>query len=205
MRTLGCSLGAISLKLKVSKGTIYYWCRSIELNAIQKQNLLSRINARNRGGQVNRQKRLAQIEKIREEAGGDIKSISNYDFFIAGIMLYWAEGNKTQHVGITNSDENLIVFMVKWFNHAFGITPEQLTAHLHLHSNHDESQVISHWSAVTGIPTSRFRKTFYKPEGTGHRTNKLPYGTIRISFYKMDFLHKILAWKDRYVNLVKRP
>lgn len=100
--------------------------------------------------------------------------------FVAGLMLYWAEGAKSSCASISNSDPNLIVFVVKWFKKFYGITPEFLTMQLHLHTGQNEENMRQYWSEVTGIRIENFVKSYVKKEGTGHRTKNLYFGTVKI-------------------------
>lgn len=98
--------------------------------------------------------------------------------FIAGLMLYWAEGNKKVSCAITNPDERVIAFMVKWFQDYYSIPSEQIG--LHLHSGQNEEKMKQYWSFITGVPKKNFIKSFIKPEGSGYRKNILYRGTVRV-------------------------
>jgi len=96
----------------------------------------------------------------------------------------------------------MIVLMVKWFKEFLNIRPRQLKAYLHLHSGQNEKEIKRYWSKLTGVPENRFGKTYIKPEGTGHRKNRLYNGTIRISVYNKDMLYKVIAWIDQYQKFI---
>lgn len=73
----------------------------------------------------------------------------------------------------------------------------RLTPRLHLHSGQDEHERREYWSRATGIPVPRFRKTYIKPEGTGHRKNRLYNGTATIRVARSgDMLYRIFGWID---------
>jgi hypothetical protein len=68
---------------------------------------------------------------------------------------------------------------------------------LHLHDGQEEEERKEHWSKVTRLPLESFRKTYFKPEGTGHRKNVLYNGTARVRVARSsDLLHRVLGWID---------
>lgn len=100
--------------------------------------------------------------------------------FIAGLMLYWAEGSKTLVTAISNSDPNLIALVVVWFRQFFNILPDSLVVQMHIHSGQNEPNLRQYWSRVTKIPVANFQRSYIKPVGTGHRRKKLYKGTVKI-------------------------
>lgn len=202
LRKRGKSYQEIIHRLELSKSTVSIWCRNIELSSAQVEALGKRYDTQLRGAKANQAKRQKEIAIIRKAANKEISKPNREMFKIAGAMLYWAEGNKTNHLGITNSNSAMIILMVKWFKEFLNVRPHQLKAHLHLHSGQNEKEIKRYWSKLTGIPENRFGKTYIKPEGTGHRKNKLYNGTIRISIYNKDLLYKVMAWTDQYQKFI---
>jgi transcriptional regulator with XRE-family HTH domain len=202
LRKTGKSYREIIHKLKLSKSTVSRWCRDIKLNPPQIEILAKRYDAQLRGAKANQIKRQKEIEIIQKTARKEIEKPNREMFKIAGTMLYWAEGNKTNHLGLTNSDPVMIIFMVNWFEEFLNIKPNQLKVHLQLHGGQDEKKIKYYWSKLTGVPEHRFGKTYIKPEGTGHRKNKLYNGTIRISMYNKNLLYRVLAWIDQYQKYI---
>jgi len=100
--------------------------------------------------------------------------------FIAGLMLYWAEGTKHQGASVSNSDPRLIRFMMKWFRRYYEISPIEFSIHLHLHTGQNENKMKRYWSDMTKVPLDNFHKSFVKPEGSGYRKNHLYNGTVKL-------------------------
>ena len=202
LRKKGLGYRGISRELGISKSTVSLWCADISLSAAQKRILKKRSWEMfyKLGAKANKEKRDKEITIICEGAGKEIKGLSNESFKVAGTMLYWAEGGKTQSTSISNSDPRIITLMVSWFRKIFKIKPTQLNAHLHIHYGNDELKIKRYWSKLTKIPLENFGKSFVKPKGTGHRTNILPNGVIRIRVAgkgSEDLRHRILAWADK--------
>lgn len=207
LRSRGFSYNYIRQELGVSKSNISLWCRDIILSP-KYQKLLENRRKKNikRGTSANKLKRMNEIEEIKRLAKKGIKKLGEEEFKIAGIMLYWAEGTKTQSTAISNSDPRIIEFMVHWLKITFDISPSQLKAHLHIHYGNDEKRIKKYWSRLTRIPLKNFGKSFIKPRGTGHRTNILPNGIIKIRVKGIgteNLRHRILAWSEKIYELSK--
>lgn len=202
LRENGRSYKEIVDNLNISKSTVSRWCKDITLTKKQISVLGKRYDTKLRGAKANQLKREKEIEIIKKFAEKEIKKPDKDAFKMAGAMLYWAEGNKTNHLGITNSNPKLILFMIKWLKTFFGIKEYQLKASLNLHAGQNEKKIIHYWSRLTGIPEGRFGKSYIKPEGTGHRKKILYNGTIRISIYNKDLLYRVLFWIDRYAEFI---
>ena len=112
-----------------------------------------------------------------------------------GAALYWAEGSKTSHFSITNSDPYLILFMVKWFKKVFQVEPDQLRASLNIYSQQNERELKKFWSDLTEIPVKNFGRSYVKPPNKGYKKNNLYFGTIRVLVPKgTDMRHRTFGW-----------
>lgn len=205
LRKKGRSYNDIQRELGTSKSNISLWCRDIELTSRQRDQLGKKyLTAPRLGGLANHKKREKEICEVRKNAIKEIILLDFEAFRIAGIMLYWAEGAKTNSVSISNSDPKMIKFMMRWFEKVFNLQPEQLKASLHIHYGNDELRIKKYWSSLTGIPLKNFGKCFIKPKGTGHRTHILPNGIIRIRVSGTgveNMRHRILAWANQVYEL----
>jgi len=207
LRRRGWSYNKIIANTKVAKSTVSVWCKDIRLSNTQKRALVSnsrKIIGQRLGAKANHDKRVLEIASVRGSAKEEITSLDRNALHVAGTMLYWAEGTKTKNTAICNSDPRIIKFMVVWIKNIFGIHPRQLTAGLHIHYQDDEKKIKRYWSKLTGIPLQNFSKSFIKPKGTGHRTNILPNGIIRIYINGKgtgNLRHRILAWAEKVYEL----
>lgn len=200
LRKKGWSYKEIRVKVPVSKSTLSEWCRDIPLSKAQIARLGSLYDTQLRGAKANQQKSAERKRAVREQAINELVGRITPDVLrVAGAMLYWAEGSKQGGTALANSDPTCVVFYVKWLQNILDIPVSRLTAHLHLHEGQDEHQEKIFWSQLTGIPLANFRKSFYKPVGTGHRKNVLYHGTIRVSVrgQGVELLrHRILGWAE---------
>ncbi|MBI3320600.1 MAG: hypothetical protein HYZ89_08495, partial [Candidatus Omnitrophica bacterium] len=194
----------------LSRSTISGWCKEIELSPEQLDRLdqLYRTSSyRNRllGSKAVQRRRAQEVEAIKTKARSEVARLRKNELWLAGLMLYWAEGDKRGKVGLTNSDPKLVRVMMKWFRDYCRVPEEKFKVHLHLHSGHDEESVKAYWVDVTGLKIAQFGKSFVKQEGTGHRKNILYQGTIRIQIGNRDLLHTIRAWIEECSSTLDGP
>ena len=218
LRKNGASYNDIASELSVSKSTISVWCRHIKLTDAQYKNLYSRRNGSINGVIAIQKMFWAKRCEAFEKGLEFWKKFGTNTNFVAGLMLYWAEGTKTTNVAVINSDSEIIKFMVSWFDDFFQVSSQFLVVHLNLHSGQDELAIKKYWSELTGIRLENFKKSFIKPEGSGYRKKILYNGTVRLrikgqgSTYKLftifgclaDFLHDTNGKSPNLEDRVKK-
>jgi len=202
LRKKGWSYGEIRGRVNVSKSTLSFWLKNVELTTKQKARLIAKkMDILKKGSHAIMAKRKREIRRIKRLAKTEISGLTSYQFKIAGAMLYWAEGDKTHGLGISNSDPRLIEFIMKWFREICGVTEEKIKATLYLHTGLDEGETKRYWSFLTGIPLKRFGKTIFKEEGTASKKDKKYKGTIKINVFDENLKHRILSWIKAIINM----
>jgi transcriptional regulator with XRE-family HTH domain len=114
-RKEGLSLKQIAEKLGVSKGSVSLWVRDIKLSEEQKIKLNPTL-----GGNTYARDYFQKFRKEYQKEGRALIKDSTKDF-IAGLMLFWAEGSKDRcSVIFSNSNPYMIrfflQFLIKYFN-----------------------------------------------------------------------------------------
>lgn len=197
LRKKGWSYGEIKKEAKVAKSTLSLWLKTIPLTPeLKKRFYTARILNLARGPQSQKERRLREITKIINEAEKKIElPLSLKTYRLLGAALYWAEGNKTKGFEVTNSDPHFILFMVRWFEKVFRISPEKLKASLNIYPQQNEQKIKKFWSQLTNVPLENFNKSFVKPLNRGYKKNNLYYGTIKIYVPKgIDMRHRVYGW-----------
>jgi hypothetical protein len=208
LRKQGLSYRDISKRCITSKSNISLWCKDIKLSPAQYDTLIGNKNKiLELGSKRLHEIRTAQITKVKELAKKEMgdKTMTSFTFLVAGAMLYWAEGSKTVGLAVTNSDERIILFMIKWLKKFLDVDIERIKAHLHIHEKDEDLEIKKYWSNLTGIPLKNFGKSFIKPRGTGHRKNILPHGIIRIQVYGTgmeDYRYRIMTWVEEISKFI---
>lgn len=201
LRKKGYSYSEILRKVDVSKDTISRWCRDVKLTKSQKLRLYKKkYSSGLRGCIIGAKKKQREREelthKLIEEGKKEVGKISKHDKFIAGISMYFAEGEKQDgSVSFSNSDPRAIKFMVDWLRTVCKVPDEKFRASLYLHDNLSENEAKEFWSKLTKIPLCRFTKT-YIVKNNPHRLRKVKhiYGVLKIRTSNVILHRKIMGW-----------
>lgn len=201
LRQKGLSVRTIQKELQVSKSSISLWTRDIVLTEKQLEVLFlnkktgirkaSIIAARNK---IKRRKEITQT--LLKEGELEIGKLSKRDKFIAGLALYFAEGDKTdKNVAFTNTDPRAIKFMCMWFRIFCKIAEDKFRCYLYIHDDLNELDAKRYWSLITKIPLSQFRKSYIVKNRLNRlRKTKHKYGVLRITISNVSLLRKIMGW-----------
>ena len=67
------------------------------------------------------------------------RTLSMQSLFVAGLMLYVAEGDKKDryHIGLANTDPEIIKFFIWWMEEYLSVPKERVRAQLHLYASMD--------------------------------------------------------------------
>jgi hypothetical protein len=97
-----------------------------------------------------------RAERVAYQDDGRRLARTGDPLFVAGCMLYWAEGGKHRNcLKFTNSDPEMVRFFVK-FVRAFGIKDEAMRLTCNLFADHVERQreIEQFWLDVAALPRS---------------------------------------------------
>ncbi|MFV1963662.1 MAG: hypothetical protein ACC658_17805, partial [Acidimicrobiia bacterium] len=113
LRRHGLSYGEIMELIPVKKSTLATWCRDVSLTAKQIEAIKKRraqIPGIPRDTNWRRREEIAVIRKIAREQVPEL--IKNPEW-VAGVVLYWAEGSKTRNfVNMANTDPRALRLFV---------------------------------------------------------------------------------------------
>ena len=210
-REEGRSVKEIERRLGVSRSTASLWVRDIPLTAEQRSSLKRRnpiYRGQFRGAAVNaergRGRRLAYQERGRLRAKGADA------LYVAGCMLYWAEGDKGRHaVRLANADPAVIRHFAEFLRVEFGVADEQFRVTCNLFADHERRQreIEDFWLATLGLRRTCLCRSFvnrYSRSSQKKRKNKLPYGTCRIAVHSTEIVQTIYGSIQELAG-VERP
>lgn len=198
LRKQGQSIKEIAKRLNVSKSTVSIWCRDIQLTKEQ----IARLDARQtkgaykgrlKGAKIQRERYLEKVEKLKNQGIKTINKLNRRDLLIAGIALYWGEGDRKDNMArLGNSDPKMIKFMLNWFKKIWKIDKNRIKLHIGINQIHKKriEEVEKYWSKTTGIPRKQFGKTvLIKAKNKKIYENfNTHYGTLSIRIRKSSTL-----------------
>ncbi len=122
------------------------------------------------------------------------------ELVIAGIMLYWAEGYKSDNssfVDFANSDPAMVKVFMNFIRGAYKVSEGKFRVLLYCYSDQDVNSLVSFWSKLTGIPRSRFVKPYVRPDfRKGGR--KMEHGLVHIRYIDKKLLLEIKKLINNY-------
>jgi len=195
LRRDGWTYSEIMAVLPVVKGTLAGWCKEIRLTEELIAAIKARVPSQKGVPRDTNWKRRLEIETIRVAAAEEAEGLLHDSLWVAGCVLYWAEGEKSnKRLSVVNTDPKALRLFIDWLR-AFHDQNAELVLALHLHHGNDEAAAQSWWRQALELPDAQFHKTFIKPAGTGHRKNHLPHGVCRVMMRRSgNAWHSTMVW-----------
>ncbi len=200
LRKEGLSINEIAKKLDVAKSSVSLWVREIKLSFDQIGNLSQKRYQR----AVIEKRRVTRLKNetakrqiILDAAQKQIKKISEKELWLMGVMLYWAEGGKTQRslVRFSNGDPEMIKIMMFFFRKICKVPEEKFRGYIHIHPHLDHIEAEKYWSSITGIALKKFFKTYRKINiSSKNKKDSLPFGVMDIYICDTELFLKISGW-----------
>lgn len=207
-RSQGKSIKEISFLLKKPQSSISNWVRNVELTTDQEAHLKSKNPIWTKEHRLKASKNCVETwrerRKVFQNQGRLLAKEMNTDF-IAGIMLYWAEGSKNRNVlKFSNTDVHMMKFFVKFIFNFFEIKQEDINLKINCHLNNGITldQIENFWLTELNLSKSTLYKTFIERKRvvSGIRKNRHLYGVCCISINKTEIVQKIFGAIQEYIG-----
>lgn len=199
MRVSGKSYSEISASMHIPKSTLSDWLKNEHWSTETKLRLTRNSNVKS-GARIAeldriRGKRLGELyERARAEAQEEFEVFKNHPLFIAGLSLYWGEGDKSTRgtVRIATVDPGMLRVYLRFLTQMCGVEERRIKAWNLIYPDLEESAVKLHWAQELQIPYERFTKsTTVKGR---HPTRKTAYGVCTLYTSSTYLKTKILTW-----------
>jgi len=200
LRKEGMSLKRIARLLSLSPSTVQIWTKNTLLSNEQKDVL------RRKGGEKSGDLRSKKAREIRSSFQEQGKKIMNQmdSLFIAGCMLYWAEGAKQKNVlSFTNSDPAMICLFMKFLRSRLKIKDKDIRIYLNCCTKEKPFiETKEFWKITTGLPDTCFGKAVvdHPKQWKGTRT-KCPFGICNITVCSTNAVQKIFGAIREFANI----
>lgn len=206
------SYGEIRKRMGVSKSTLSYWLKEFPLSEkrileLRHQGWKKGEASRERFRNTMRKRQELKRQEVYKKYQKRLDKISKDAFFVAGLMLYLAEGGKTNYaqITLTNTDPKIIKFFVQWLIDFFDVAKKEMKAELHLYENMDIKKEQKFWQKELGFRKNQFYKTQIRKLQKASFSYKESYrhGTCQIYFpgveKKRELMMAIQAFLDKYM------
>ena len=209
LRRGGKSYRDIEKILGIPRGTLCYWFRDNKWSQDIKLVLTKTSQIKARGNLrlmalANKTKWERWHQECRDEAEKEFPELRENTLFIAGLMLYWGEGDKGLKNGIVricNSDPEMIN-LFHAFLKSLGVDNSKIVLKLTIYPDLNDRSMKSYWSKVLNIPLQNFRKS---STIIGKHPNRiLSYGVCSIEVYSRKLKEKIFMWLRLYIEHINK-
>ncbi len=204
LRREGKSYKEIKAALGIPLGTIASWFKDQdwsqkirdELGAQKSLSVPSRLEAVKKASKIRWAK---NYESYRALAKTEFTAKKTNPLFMAGVMLYWGEGNKStegSQVKFSNNDPLMIRVFYRFLTEELGLTPDKISVYLLLYPDLQDKMLKNFWSKSVGIPLERFwASVFIKGKQPARR---LSYGVCNVCVSSRELKERMLTWIDLY-------
>lgn len=188
LRGQGLSIPSIARTLGVAKSTAWLWTKDVNITDDQALKLAENsVDGNEKGRAVLKAIRQRQQDNRIREAEKLVASIptrqSRTFWKLIAAVLFWCEGGKRQlsSLRFANSDPKLVQCFLFALRHGFTLNEGRFRALVHIHGYHNDAVQRTYWSKVTGIPLSRFSKSYQKRH-TGARKRDGYQGCLSLRY-----------------------
>jgi transposase-like protein len=205
-RELGLPIKEIARRVGVARSSVSIWVRDVPLTHAQLEALRERNPAYS--NQLRGASRNAEIARARRRAfqeEGRLLARRGDPRHVAGVMLYWAEGDKCSRntARVSNSDPELVRYFVAFVRTTFSVPNDRLRLTCHLFADHLERQsaIEQFWLDTLELPRSCLRTSIvnvYSKYSQKKRRNKLPHGTARLTVSSVRIVQSIYGAIQEY-------
>lgn len=210
LRRKGLSYGEILEQVPVAKSTLSLWLQEVGLSKEQRQRLSKKkLSSMKRGWETVRRNRIERSESIRKTAIKEVSHLIADPLWLAGVMLYWAEGKKEkvwrtgEMVTFSNMDANMHMLFLRWVRRYVSLDKEILIFHLYIHEGANVDRAKRYWSDKLNIPVSNFTVYYKRHKLSFYRKNDgdTYFGLLCIRIRRsVDLNRKIAGWIEGVVK-----
>lgn len=168
-----------------------------------------------RGWEATLQRREKERRHTKATAEQAVGELSDREVFLAGVVLYWAEGakdksyNRRERLQFINSDPNVISFYLRWLS-MLGVERERLRFRVSIHESANVSAAEEFWAGLAGVKPSEFQKVTLKkhnPTTSRKNTSEAYRGCLTVYLLKSADLYRRVegTWYGIVGGAIRRP
>jgi hypothetical protein len=205
LRRAGKSYNEIIAILGVAKSTLSNWFKDVDFSEDIKKTITKQANQENsiRLKHLNKARGdilAAHYIQAEREAIEELKENFNNPLFVAGIMLYWGEGDKLHknHTRFTNTDPEMLKLFITFLKQFGKFSDNDMRLAVFLYEDLNIEDCVTYWTKQTGI--SKVHKPMILPSRDKKR--RLSHGTASVIIMNTYFKKKLMLWIDQLPKMV---
>lgn len=214
LRQSGISVRHIAEKLHVAKSSVSGWVRDIVLTEDQKKILQLNNPSYNLAilltGAKKHQDRTKEKRVLWQKQGRELVKTLNHNYeYIAGCMLFWAEGAKRNDVvNFVNTDVAMMKMFIRFLRKFFHISDEKIAVRIHCYTNNgiSISEINNFWLEQLELPSTCLRKgRINQPPKSSKllRKGKHLYGVCTLNVCSTEIAQKLFGSIQEIAQLDK--
>ncbi len=132
-----------------------------------------------------------------------INSIRQKELEIAGLMLYWAEGYKSDRssgIDFANSDPQMIKIFIDSLRLMYTLDESRFRVLLYCYSNQNTRKMIDFWSKLTAIPKKQFSSPYVRQDSRKN-ARIMKYGMIHVRYNDKKLLVDLMDKMRYYIGV----
>ncbi len=205
------SYSEIRRRLKVPKSTLSYWLQEYPLS---KDKILELRRKGWRKGEASREKYRATMRQKKEFLDQTVyaeryqylrDNLTSSVYYVAGLMLYLAEGakRKSSTIVLANTDPSVINFFIRWMKEYLAIDPSSVRVQLHLYENMDLNSELIYWKRQLAIEKTQFYKiSVRKIRGSSFSYKSTHrHGTCSLYAFGVDKVRELMMAVRAFVDI----
>ena len=154
---------------------------------------------------ANKARWAKNYQTYRDTGKQEFELLKDNPLFLACIMLYWGEGDKSpkySRVKLANTEPLMIRLFYIFLKDVLRIPEDRICIWLLLYPDLKDEMQKNFWSKAIGIPLKHFKKSVYI---TGrHPTKRLSYGVCSIYVQSRELKEKMMIWLELYQKMLIR-
>ena len=210
-REHGLAVKAIAGIVGASVSSVSLWVRDVPLTPEQQAALDARnpVRSGQRRGTDNNSRRCREIRRAAQQHGRERARTGDLDF-IAGCMLYWAEGSKRRNsVTFTNADADLVALFLRFLRTCYAVQDDRVTLSVNcfLENGLTVEAIQDWWLERLDLPAFCLRMPAVNRVSSASKRLKghiLPYGTARLVVHSTFIVQSIYGAIQEYAG-IDRP
>lgn len=206
------SYSAIKIKLGVAKSTLSYWLKEYHLAESEILTLRRKGWAKGEASRERYRKTMRAIKsnednKVYNYYLKDLSGLPDKALFVAGLMLYSAEGDKKNptRIVLANTDIGIILFFMNWAIKYLEIKKSNIKIQLHLYQDMNIEEEKKFWRRGLNVNNRQFYKvqlrTLQKSSFT--YSDSFRHGTCSLYILGVKKKTKIMAAIKAFFDLNK--